>query len=67
MPVSTGKKKKMLKKIEVSNYITSRLSTVPSKYRPPMRGRRHNVETITPFSLFPDVSDARSMYRVTLI
>ena len=66
MPALTGKKKKISKKIKVSNYIASRLLAIPPKYQPPMRGRRHNVETITPFSLFPDVTNASSVYRVTL-
>ena len=61
-----GQRKKMLRKIEVSNYVMSRLSAIPSKYRPAMRGRRHNVETITPVPLFPNVSNLSSVYRVNL-
>ena len=51
-----GKRKKEIKKKNASNYILNRVSTVPYNYYPAMRGRLHNVEVVTPFSLFPNIN-----------
>ena len=42
------------------------ISRIPSKHYPSMRGRRHNVEVVTPFSLFPNANKLQTTYRIAL-
>ena len=60
-----GKRKKN-ERCKVSDNIKNQLSRIPSKYYPSMRGLRHNVEVVTPFSLFPNANKLQTMYRIAL-
>ena len=61
-----GKRKKEIKRKNVSNHLLNHHSTVSYNYYPAMRGRLHNVKVVTPFSLFPNVNRQTTKYRVAL-
>lgn len=57
--------KRKQNRINVSNYLYRRLSSVPKGYYPAMRGRLQNVQVITPAPLFPQKALLSTTYSVT--